>query len=192
MPKRMILRVRQAVFDLVASKIGADSRGEMEVRDQSATGQCLEFYIRWMIRSDVSRIQQIEEWGCRDPWGRSRILEGARRRSTIPIVVERKRRDVLAYMIYEPRKREINLIRACVHPEYRGIGIGTALISWIKRRLHPKRKPIAVTCVPDWALDAQLFLRSLGWIATGSRIYLDGTEHYRFVWRKEWERFGFC
>lgn len=145
-----------------------------------------DIHIRWLIRRDLAAVLEIESSSFEFPWQEKTFIDTLRQRNCIGMVAEHEC-DVAGFMIYELRRTSISLLSIAVHPDYRRIGIGTALIAKLLTKLnHVRRNQIDVQ-VRETNLGAQLFLRDLGFraVAVVSNYYDDSDEDaYLFNYEK--------
>lgn len=120
--------------------------------------------LRWMINRDLPRILEIDESSFEYPWSEEEIIACVKQSNNIGMVAE-VNEDVVGYMIYEMRKKEIEILVFAVHPKYRRSGIGGALIGRLICKLIGQRSKIVVA-VQESNLQAQLFLRNMGFLCT--------------------------
>lgn len=124
---------------------------------------------RFLIRRDMPEVL-----GFSPPWQESDFLALLRQQDCVGIVAENAAGQVVGVAIYRVRRKVIQVEAIIVAPGNRRRGVGTALIGQIQLR------QIRVEAdVPESALPAQLFFRSLGFRAVEVR-----GEAYRMVWRK--------
>ena len=83
-------------------------------------------HIRWMIRRDMSEVQQIESHCFEFPWSEEDFIRCLRQRNCIGMVAEHEER-VLGFMIYELHKTRLHVLNFAVHPSHRRLGVGTAM-----------------------------------------------------------------
>lgn len=137
--------------------------------------------VRWMLRCDIDAIAAIESHSP-GGWGKDTIRAQCQSPLSLGRIAEIHDR-VVGWMLYRvDRPRRIVLSRLAVHPDYRRLGIGLALSSKVRERLHPDRRPRATARVADTNLDAHLFLRAAGWRATKVvRGELGQPDQYQFM-----------
>lgn len=135
--------------------------------------------IRCMIRRDMPEVLAIERGQFALPWSEGDFIECLRKRNCIGMVTEDKDEAIAGYMLYELHKERLGLVRIAVRERLEGVG--TRLIEKAKSKLSLSRRSSITTHVPEYALGAQLFFRSMGFVATGG----DG-ESYDFIYRVEW------
>jgi len=92
--------------------------------------------------------------------------------------------QVIGYCAYLPCPWHLELVRICVHPEFRRLGIGTRLVVNLLETMNAGRKGQVTCFVPDNNPPMHLFLRSNGF--TVSNIlhgqYIDSyADTYKFV-----------
>lgn len=134
--------------------------------------------IRWLISNDIVDVVAADEHSFDYGWSADRWRECIRQRNCVGMVVEVEEHAVAGAMLYELHDTSIQLLRLCVHPKYRGRGLGIALLDKLKSKLlHQCRQSIFVD-VDEYDVVAQRWLARHGFVAAprGSEI--------RFTWTK--------
>jgi len=93
-------------------------------------------------------------------------------------VVERNK-QVLAYMLYERKDDHVYLSEIAVAPIARGRGIGTFLLTWLKRRLKLHRLKRIELDVNNGNEKAIALYKSLGFVRD---LQLSGSGMHTLVW----------
>lgn len=117
--------------------------------------------IRWLIRRDMPEVLKTELYNAAKPWSEEDFLTALRNRNCIGMVAEIEL-DVAGFMIYELHKDRLHLLRFCVHPDWRGEGIGSAMIGRLAEKLSTQRRHEIVAEVGERNLGGQLFLQKCG------------------------------
>lgn len=126
----------------------------------------MDVHIRWMILKDMDTVLQIERSSFSEPWSRETFERRLRQRNAIGMVAE-VRHVVVGFMVYELFRHHLDLVNLAVAPMYRMSGVGTALINKLASNLSTQRRRYIEAVVPDYDLDAHLFLKAMGFQATG-------------------------
>lgn len=121
--------------------------------------------IRHMIRADILKICAIEALCFDSPWTVGDFIRCQRQRNCMgqvacigPVVV--------GYIIYEVSRDRIEILNLGVSPFHHRLGIGRALVERQQGKLtHERRQRITLT-VRETNLEALLFFKSLGFLAT--------------------------
>lgn len=121
-------------------------------------------HVRWMIRRDMASVMDIEAKSFEYPWTEDEFIRALRQRTCIGMVAERNE-VVAGFMIYELHKNRIHILAFAVHPDFRRSGVGKAMIEKLVSKLAFQRRNRITLEVRETNLDAQLFLRSLGFRA---------------------------
>lgn len=125
-------------------------------------------HLRWMIRRDMSAVMEIERLSFDHPWSDDDMVGALRCRNVIGMVALIDE-QVAGYMVYAIEDSLLlDLMNLAVAPHIRRRGIGRALIAKLVGKLTGGRKRI-VTEVSERNLEAQLWLRALGFRATQLR-----------------------
>jgi ribosomal-protein-alanine N-acetyltransferase len=144
-----------------------------------------ELRIRWMIRSDMPEVLDIESASFPHPWDEATFINCLRQRNCIGMVVEQKDR-VVGYMIYEMHKNRLHVLNLAVSTESRRQGVGTAMVAKLISKLRLGRQSIFAE-VSEWNDAGIFFLRDCGFwcTAVAHGQYENGTDAYVFRFRKE-------
>jgi len=128
----------------------------------SDTGLC----IRWLIRSDLPEVIEIENRSFPIPWTEDEFIKCISQRNCIACVAESKQSGVIfGYMVYELQKHTINLANVAVAPEVRRSGVGFAMVQRLIDKLTQQRRQAIAAEVSENNLDAQLFFAASGFKA---------------------------
>jgi ribosomal-protein-alanine N-acetyltransferase len=136
---------------------GGDSMGLDEKKD-------LRVHIRWMIRRDMPEIIAIESRSFEFPWCEDDFVRCLRQRNCIGMVAEQGER-VVGFMIYELHKTRLHVLNFAVHPDHQRRGVGRQMIEKLMGKLTHQRRTRILLEVRERNLPAQLFFRSLGFLA---------------------------
>ncbi len=137
----------------------------------------LGIHIRWMIRRDMMEVLRIESASFEFPWSEEDFIRCLRQRNCIGMVAEHHER-VVGFMIYELHKSKLHIINFAVHPAFRRQGVGQHMAQKLVGKLSPQRRDRILLEVRETNLPAQLFFRSLGFLAVSvlRDYYEDTTE----------------
>jgi [ribosomal protein S18]-alanine N-acetyltransferase len=137
----------------------------------------LEVHIRWMIKRDMLEVLQIEGLCFEFPWLEEDFVHCLRQRNCIGMVAEYKER-VSGFMIHELHKTRLHVLNFAVHPDYRRLRVGTAMMERLAGKLSPERRNRIMLEVREMNLAAQLFFRQAGFraISVLRDFYEDTTE----------------
>lgn len=136
------------------------------------------YQVRWLIRRDMPEVMTIERqcYGV-NGWTEEELIEHLRDRRTIGMVVEADEM-IVGYVVYELHLKQIEIVNLAVLPDSQRQGVGKAIVDRIKQKMDhmPKRDKIALH-VNEANLDAQLFLRSQGFLCVGASG-VDASYHF--------------
>jgi len=139
------------------------------------------FYIRWMIKSDLPRVLEIDS-GYEHPLSEEEYISISRRRNCIGMTAEYGDK-VVGFMVYELHKDRLDVLRLAVDKELHGCGIGSALVEKLISKLSIDRRSEIVFHVRESNLNAQRFLKRRQFVASVEREYFDdGADAYKFVY----------
>ena len=144
-------------------------------------------YIRWMISRDMAEVLEIERLSFEYPWSEDEFKKTLRTRNCIGMVaVDTKTYAVVGYMVYELAKNSIRLLNFAVAGHARKRGVGRMLMAKLTGKLSPQRRSRVSADVRERNLDAQLFMRACGFVATCvKRDFYEETQEdaFHFVYR---------
>ena len=134
-------------------------------------------HIRWLIRRDMDAVLEIESASFEFPWTEDEFINCLRQRDCIGMVAEYAE-QVVGFMVYELQPTSIHVLSFAVHPEFRRKSVGTTLVQKLISKLAYQRRNRIQLEVRETNLAAQLFLKHLGFRATGvlRSFYEDSTE----------------
>lgn len=144
-------------------------------------GEPLPVHIRWMIRSDMVRVLNIEAEGFGEPWSEEDFIRCLRQRNCIGMVAEHDDR-VIGFMIYELHKSRLQILNFAVANDVRLRTVGTQMMQKLSGKLSPDRRQRIVLEIWQANYGGQMFLASLGFkcIESIEGFYEDGQDAYRF------------
>lgn len=145
--------------------------------------------IRWMIRSDLEFVLQIERDCFKETWSYDDFLNALRRRNCIGMIAERNEK-ILGYMVYLLEKEAIQIDNFAVSPLCQRDGIGSQMVEKLRHKLCQQRRHTLIVDVRETNLAAQLFFKSNGfeWSQT-LRGHYDDEDAYQFRYRSAAEPF---
>ena len=121
--------------------------------------------LRWMLRSDLPAILQIEKKSYSYPWKKNGFVTHLQQRSVLGMVLEHQDL-VVAYMVYQVSKIRIEILNLAVHPDFRRAKHGSVLIQKLQSKLSPDRKIKVIAWIDERNLRSQKFLRYHGFEVT--------------------------
>lgn len=143
-------------------------------------------HVRWMIRRDIPEVMAI--MGSLPHRIDAAELEALlRQQNAIGMIAEHGGR-VAGWMAYTLHRGKIELEWLAVHPDCRGLGVGSQLMAKLEGKLSPGRR----TRIEVWARESDLaglaWLRRMGFLAGRDAIhggYFEdtGEDAYRMVYR---------
>ena len=145
----------------------------------------IEATIRYMSRKDINEVLKIENKCFEFAWNEEDFMSCMRLRNCIGMVAESQGR-IVGYMLYVLEKGKIHLLNVAMLPEFRRKGIGKQLVAKIIAKLGSQRRTRIVLEVRETNLPAQIFFRSLGFLATGiMRDFHEATDEdaYEMVYK---------
>jgi hypothetical protein len=129
--------------------------------------------IRWLIRSDLDRVVDLEKWSCRDPWTHEDYVAILKQRDVIGTVIMEPEQGqwgtIQGAMVYRLKKDRLIIERMFVNTLERHHGYGSAMIQRMIDKLCTVGRRCVVCDVPEEQLDVQCLLRKHGFIATVGR-----------------------
>ena len=132
--------------------------------------------IRWLQRSDMYDVLQIENASFDEPWTDSEFTKCLKKRNVIGVVLETDFKT-LGFMLYEFHKTSLRVVKFAVHPNERRQGIGSQLVERLVDKLKQQRRTEIEIAIPEASLAAQLFFSACGFNAEEIR---DGEYVFRY------------
>ena len=144
--------------------------------------------IRWFTKNDIPEMLEIEQacFSARS-WTEEDFLSCLHGNNTIGMVATSNADDrVVGFMIYDLQESQRLLLSLAVAPEEQRLGVGTALIEYLKWRINPRRPEVQLA-LRESNLAAQLFFKSAQFRATAvfSDYFPDGEDAYVMRFKKE-------
>ena len=124
----------------------------------------LSVHMRWMIARDRPEVLAIEKSSFVKPWTESDFALVLKRNPNIGLVAEHGDK-VVGFVIYHLGKRSLSVLNVAVAPDFRRLGVGTAIIEKIKTKIDGQVRREVLVNVHDSSLPAQLFFKSVGFRA---------------------------
>lgn len=121
-------------------------------------------HFRWMLHRDLIEVLRIEAECFQCQWTEYDFSQCLQRRNCIGLVAE-VNGQIQGFMVYELSKRGINLLNLAVSRHFRRQEIGRKLIQKLIGKLKNNRRNRISAAIQESNLDAQLFLKNLGFRA---------------------------
>jgi ribosomal-protein-alanine N-acetyltransferase len=116
-----------------------------------------------LLKRDIPRVMEIERSSFEFPYSQDDMLALLRQQSVNGLVVEVNRR-VVAYLVYDLKRTEVEILSVAVDAAYRNQGIGKMLVGKMVAKLNENRRYLSLL-VRETNLDAQLFFKATGFLA---------------------------
>lgn len=140
--------------------------------------------IRWLIRSDMDEVLEIERRSYQFPWTEEEFLVCLRQRNCIGTVYDSPQNLIHGFMIYELHKSTLRLLNLAVAPEVRGTGVGRAMVQRLIDKLSDQKRRFVEAEVRETNLKAQLFFSAAGFRAARMlRKHYDETNEDAILFR---------
>ena len=139
------------------------------LRADTLVGGCLKFRIRDMKESDLDGVAAIEGVSFPTPWSREMFREDLTRPFSRPFTAEGPAGEILGYVVCWNVAGEAHILNIAVHPDFRGRGIGKALILEAIRRAGRARSKWIQLEVRAGNDQAQALYRKCGFTFIGIR-----------------------
>jgi ribosomal-protein-alanine N-acetyltransferase len=120
--------------------------------------QTLRCHIRWIVSRDLPEVLAIDQ-----EWTEFNFRENLRQVNCAGMVAE-VGAQVVGFVLYLLREKEIFIVRLKVHGEWQRKKVGTAIIEKLKLKLSSFRRPLLATVIDDGQCLND-FLRSCGFRA---------------------------
>jgi len=151
--------------------------------------QPISAHLRWSNRGDCDAMLLIDQASFPQPWTAGDFLDVVKDPKLTSMVAEfgpYHPGTVAGYVVFEPLKSSMAILRLAVHPDWRRRCIGVQLVSKVAERVvSTGRKRISLG-LRERNLDGQLFLKACGFRATLVRRghYRDtGEDAFMFEYR---------
>lgn len=118
----------------------------------------LKCHVRWIVTRDLHEVLAIDQ-----EWTEVNFRENLRQQNCVGMVAETDN-QVVGFVVYLLREKEVFIARLKVHSEWRRKKVGTAIIDKLKLKLSPIRRPLLATVIDD-SPCLNDFLRSCGFKA---------------------------
>jgi ribosomal-protein-alanine N-acetyltransferase len=89
--------------------------------------------IQEMDNKDLDEVLSIEPPGSLTPWSRSMFIEEMRNAFAFCFVIKREnesKQPVVGFICFRNMSEESELLKICVHPDYRQLGVGKKLMKF--------------------------------------------------------------
>lgn len=146
-------------------------------------------HTRWMIHRDHDDVINIGNESFPFPWSKDQLRDRLRCDKTVAKVVEilgGGDPEIAGYVIYQLRKKSIEIIHLAVHPKYRRAGIGRLMLTKIYDGMLKTKRDRIFLYIQETSVATQLWLRACGYRADKvvHDMYCDSKDDaYRFVRR---------
>jgi ribosomal-protein-alanine N-acetyltransferase len=139
-------------------------------------------HMRWAIRRDLGAILAIERKSFVEPWTEEDFLRWLKLPCNIALVAEYDD-ETVGYVFYQLHRSNLEICNFAVHPLYRRLGVGEAMIDKLTKKLSPYGRQRLLADVSECNTPMHLFLRSQGFRAVRTlRKRFFTQDAYRFVW----------
>lgn len=137
--------------------------------------------IRWIEPRHYPAVSAIDYQAYDSPWS-AREFKSCLQQLTTAGQIAQANGMIAGYLVYDVvKQRYRRILRIAVDPAFRRLGIGRALLRALSTR---SSKHVSVVIdVDETNLDAQLFFRACGFLATGIVRTSGGTVAYRMELR---------
>ena len=89
--------------------------------------------IQEMDNKDLDEVLSIEPPGSLTPWSRNMFIEEMRNAFSFCFVIKREdgpKQGLIGFICFRNMSEESELLKICVHPDYRQLGVGKKLIKF--------------------------------------------------------------
>ncbi len=119
---------------------------------------------------DIPAVQAIEVRSFSNPWHKTTFLGEIQNRSiAYPIVAETPDRVLVGYVMFWLIDSEAQINNVAVHPDYRGLGVGEALMRFALGKIRDLGGVTAVLEVRVSNVPARALYEKLGFRVAGRR-----------------------
>jgi ribosomal-protein-alanine N-acetyltransferase len=131
----------------------------------------IRFFIRRMKEEDLPPVRAIEDLSFSNPWSDNTFLGEIQNTSiSFPLVVVQKPGErVIGYIVYWHVREDVQVNNIAVHPDFRGQGIGEALMRHIIDRVRKNGATFLTLEVRPSNTAAVTLYKKLGFEILGTR-----------------------
>lgn len=122
--------------------------------------------VKWMVRPHMPSVLAIEGLSFEFPWKEEDFIRALSQRDCIGMSAMLGD-QVVGFMIFGIFRNRIELQSIAVHPNFRRMFVGSAMIDKLASRLDPQRRNRIELFVRETNIVALNFFKSLGFLATG-------------------------
>lgn len=139
----------------------------------------MEKNIRWVVKSDVNQIYEIEKQCFAHPWTEKDFLQCFESRSKICKVIEEDK-IIVGFIIYELKNKKFEIYNIAVLPEYQRKGYASALVKQLLDKLKNNNRTEIDVRICETYLSGHLFFKSLGFKAVDVKreFFKEGIESF--------------
>lgn len=91
--------------------------------------------IRWMLKPDMPHVLDVSDFSFEEPWDAATFKAWLSERNTIGWVAEGHNGKIIGYMVYRLYSTSMEILNIAVHPQHRGLGVGSAFLKKLQRKL---------------------------------------------------------
>lgn len=140
----------------------------------------------------MDAVEEVEKASFEFPWDRKKLESERKKKYNLPLIATVTLSDIeellVGTLFAEEDNYRYTLHSIAVHPRWRRLGVGRALVGKIISRLKQERRYEIYELVRETNLEAQKFYRRIGFVA-GKPVpdYFDNAEtaypmHFRWEW----------
>jgi len=157
--------------------------------NDSAERESLSLGLRWIVRSDLRHVLEIERESFEFPWSETDFFSCLHnRRDCVGRIVEHGE-ELVGYMIYQFGSRGYRMLNLAVHPQYRGRRIASQMIAHVIDKINHGTRSLIVSDVRESNLVALTCFRRACFRAIALLpSYYEQTEEdaIRMLYRRDW------
>jgi ribosomal-protein-alanine N-acetyltransferase len=130
------------------------------------TKRPLEVHIRWMVRSDMAEVLEIEELQFEYPWTEDQFIAHLRKRNVIAMVATWEGK-VVGFMLYAIHPTHYHIESFAVNHGAEGRGVGRQMVEKLAGKLTPAKRTRLTIDIWERNLHAQNFFKAMGFTSPG-------------------------
>lgn len=141
--------------------------------------------IRWIVKSDLPAVIQIETASFEYPWDEELFIRLMKNRScnTVCLVATYKE-EIVGYIVYEVHKTHYHILNLAIAEKHRRKGIASCILSLLTKKMTKERKRIMCE-VRETNLVGHLLLRKNGFKAIEMlKDFYDGVDEDAIIFLK--------
>ena len=123
--------------------------------------------IRWMLHTDLEKIQEIEDASFLYPWDKHEFLSIFKQRNCIGLVATLDN-TIVGYIVYEIFENNYEILNFVIKKQFRRRRFGTVLLNNLLRKLDLNKRTKVILKISETNLEAQMFFKKQNFLYTAT------------------------